>query len=88
MRSRRIAVLRGAGRRRLRRVTLVLAVLALGVAAAAATQSPLLDVDQVTVAGTGHTPEQAVRRAAGIRTGDALVSVDPGAVARRVEELP
>jgi cell division protein FtsQ len=87
MRSRRIAVLRGAGRRRLRRVTLVLAVLALGVAAAAATQSPLLDVDQVTVAGTGHTPEQAVRRAAGIRTGDALVAVDPGAVARRVEEL-
>ena len=88
MRSRRIAVLRGAGRRRLRRVTLVLAVLALGVAAAAATQSPLLDVDLVTVAGITHTPERSVRRAAGIHTGDALVTVDLGAVARRIEELP
>jgi cell division protein FtsQ len=88
MRSRRIAVRRDEGRRRLRRVTLALGALALGVVAAAATQSPLLDVDQVTVTGTSHTPAQAVRRAAGITTGDALVAVDPGAVARRIEELP
>jgi cell division protein FtsQ len=88
MRSRRIAVRRDEGRRRLKRVTLALGALALGVVAAAATQSPLLDVDQVMVTGTSHTPEQAVRRAAGITTGDALVAVDPGAVAGRVEELP
>jgi cell division protein FtsQ len=88
MRSRRIAVRRGQGRRRLKRVTLVLGVLALGVAAAAAAQSPLLDVDQVTVTGIAHTPERAVRRAAGIHTGDVLVAVDLGAVADRVEELP
>jgi cell division protein FtsQ len=88
MRSRRIAVRRGEGRRRLKRVTLVLGILALGVAAAAATQSPLLDVDEVTVAGTAHTPDQAVRRAAGIHTHDPLIAVDLGAVARRIEELP
>src|SRR5262245_46042692 len=88
MRSRRISVRRGEGRRRLKWVALVVAVLALGVVAVAATRSPLLDVDQVTVAGTGHTPEQAVLQAAGIRHGDALVGVDLGAAAHRVEELP
>ena len=88
MRSRRISVLRGAGRRRLRRTMLVLGVLALGVVAVAATRSPLLDVDQVTVAGTTHTSQQAVLQAAGIDHGDALVGVDLGAAAHRVEELP
>jgi len=87
MRSRRIEVRRGEGRRRLKRATLVLAVLALGVAAVAATRSPLLDVDRVTVAGTAHTSERAVLRAAGIEHGDAMTGVDPGAAARRVEEL-
>jgi hypothetical protein len=88
MRSRRISVLRGAGRRRLRRAMLVLGVLALGVVAVAATRSPLLDVDQITVAGTTHTSQQAVLQAAGIDHGDALVGVDLGAAAHRVEELP
>jgi cell division protein FtsQ len=67
---------------------LVLGVLALGVVAVAATRSPLLDVDSVTVAGTAHTSQQAVLRAARIDHGDALVGVDLGAAARRVEELP
>jgi hypothetical protein len=88
MRRRRIAVRKGEGRRRLKRATLVLGALALGVAAMAATQSPLLDVDRVTVAGIDHTPERAVLRAAAIAPDAPLVGVDPGAIARRVEELP
>jgi len=88
MRSRRISVLRGAGRRRLRRAMLALGVLALGVVGMAATRSPLLDVDQITVAGTAHTSHQAVLQAARIDRGDALVGVDLGAAAHRVEELP
>jgi cell division protein FtsQ len=88
MRSRRIAVRRDAGRKRLKKATLVLAVVALLVVALAASQSPLLDVDRVLVSGTGHTPEAAVRREAGVDIGDSLVSVDPGAVAERVEALP
>jgi cell division protein FtsQ len=87
MRSRRIRVLREAGRRRLKRVALVLAVVALVVGAGAATRTSLLDVDRVTVTGTAHTTVEEVRRAAGVELGEPLASVDPGAVAARVEEL-
>lgn len=88
MRSRRIGVLRDAGRRRLKRVVLVLSVAALLVALAVATRTPLLDVDRVTVTGTERTREDDVVRLAAVERGTPLVSVDPGAVARRVEELP
>lgn len=88
MRLRRIAVRRQAGRKRLKKATLVLAPVALLVVGLAASQSPLLDVDRVLVSGTGHTAEAAVRREAGVDIGDSLVSVDPGAVADRVEALP
>ncbi len=88
MRSRRIGVRRDAGRRRLRRVTMVLAGAAVVVGAAVATRTPLLDVDRVTVTGVEHTTAEEVRRAAAIDDGEPLVSVDPGAVADRVEALP
>jgi cell division protein FtsQ len=87
MRSRRIGVRRAAGRRRLRRATLVLAVLAVGVGSLAATRSPVLDVDHVTVSGAHRTDVAAVVRAAGIERGDPMVGVDPGAAARRVGRL-
>ena len=88
MRSRRIGVRRDAGRRRLRRLTLALAVVALVVAALVATRTPLLDVDRVTVDGTERTSVEDVRDAAGVRLGEPLLSVDLGAVASRIEELP
>jgi cell division protein FtsQ len=88
MRRRRIGVRRDAGRRRLKRITLGLAVAAVVVGAAVATRTPLLDVDRVDVAGVERTTADQVRNAAGIDRGDPLISVDPGAVARRVEELP
>ncbi|HZM31658.1 MAG TPA: FtsQ-type POTRA domain-containing protein [Acidimicrobiales bacterium] len=88
MRSRRIAVRRTAGRKRLKKVTLALGLVALLVVALAASQSPLLDVDRVLVSGTGHTAEAAVRRESGVDIGDSLVSVDPEAVSDRVEALP
>ena len=88
MRSRRIGVRREAGRRRLQRLTLVLAAVALVVLGLAALRSPLLDVDRVTVAGTRETAPAEVRRVAGVERGDPLVGVDTGAIARRVEALP
>jgi cell division protein FtsQ len=88
MRSRRIGVRREAGRKRLQRVTYLLAAVALVVLGLAALRSPLLDVDRVTVTGTRETTAAEVRVAAGVRIGDPLVGVDPGAVARRIEALP
>jgi cell division protein FtsQ len=51
-------------------------------------QSPLLAVDEVSVRGTAHETVDAVRMAAGVSPGDALLFVDTGAVARGVERLP
>jgi cell division protein FtsQ len=88
MRSRRIAVRRGQGKRRLKRVTVALAVVAVLVAAVVATQTPLLDVDRVRIDGVGHTAAADVGRVAGIRPGDTMVSVDAGRAAAGVEGLP
>lgn len=88
MRSRRIGVRRDAGRKRLQRLTYVLAGVAVVVLGLAALRSPLLDVDRVTVSATRHTTPAEVRRAAGIERGDPLIGVDPGAAARRIEALP
>jgi cell division protein FtsQ len=88
MRARRIGVRRDAGQRRLRRVTLILLVVALLVGAAAASRSPLLDVDRVTVEGQAHTTAEEVRREAEVQLGDPLVSIDVDAVRERVERLP
>ncbi len=88
IRERRIEVLRAAGRRRLR-VTLVIAsavvVLGLGYLAL---RSPLLNVDHIRIAGAHREPANAIARAARIDHGDALLFVDTGAVARRLEQLP
>ena len=88
MRARRIGVRRDAGQRRLRRITLVLLVVALLVGGAAASRSPLLDVDRVTVDGGEHTTAEEIRREAAVELGVPLVSVDVDAVRERVERLP
>lgn len=88
IRDRRIEVIRAAGRRRLH-VTLVIAstIVVIGLAYLTV-RSPLLDIDHVHVAGTQRVSATAVERAAGVRTGDALLFADTGAIARRVERLP
>jgi cell division protein FtsQ len=88
MRSRRIAVRRGQGRRRLRRLALAFGVVALVVAGAALTQTPLLDVDRVIVSGAHETDRADVLRAARIQPGDSMVDVDAAGAAARVERLP
>lgn len=88
MRSRRIRVRRAEGRRRLRRVTLVLAAVAAVVLAAVATRTPLLDVDHVRVGGVAGERSDEVVAAASVAADQPLVSLDGGAVADRIEELP
>jgi cell division protein FtsQ len=88
IRERRIEVIREAGRRRLR-ITLIVAsaIVVIGLAYLA-TQSPLLDVDHIRVMGARRETASEVEAAAGVHTGDALLFVDTGAVAKRVERLP
>ena len=50
--------------------------------------SPFLAVDDVTIQGTLHESPESVRTAMGVDDGSALVFVDTGAAARRVEQLP
>jgi cell division protein FtsQ len=88
IRDRRIEVIREAGRRRLR-ITLVVAstVVLFGVAYLAV-HSPLLDVDHVRVTGTHRVTAAEVERVARVPNGAALMFLDTGAIARRVERLP
>ena len=88
IRARRVAVQRDQGRRRLRRLVALTGVVGLTAAAWGAIQSPLLDVDRIDVAGTGHTDPAAVTEAAGVERGAALATVDLDAVAERISALP
>jgi cell division protein FtsQ len=87
--QRRLDIRRTQGRRRLRWIggalgAAVLVVLAVGLA-----HTPWFGAQAITVTGSHpHTPEGAIVAAAGLQHHPPLVSVDPGAVARRVEALP
>lgn len=88
IRQRRIDVRRDEGRRRLRLLVLAGSVVAAGLVGWLTTRSPLLDVDRVEVRGARHTASRTVVETAGIARGEAMVDVDEGAAARRVEALP
>ena len=88
IRARRIEVQRHAGRRRLRRVVDVGLVLVVAAGFVAALRSPLLDVEQVRVAGSERTPVADIVQQAGIEPGQQLVDVDLGAAGAAVAALP
>jgi cell division protein FtsQ len=87
LRARRQEVARGRARKRLRRVAVVVAVLGVGAAGYGLAHSPLLDVDAVHLEGAVGGRANAVASAADVEPGTAMVALDPGAVARRVEGL-
>jgi cell division protein FtsQ len=72
-------------RRRARLVALAVAPVAV---VAGAVFSPFLDVDRVTVTGNARVTAAAIRAAARIGRGAALVTVDTSAARRRVARLP
>jgi cell division protein FtsQ len=88
IRERLIQVQRAAGRRRLRILLMVSSVLSAVGLAYLIVMSPILDVDHIAVEGVHHLNGTQVTAAAGVRRGDHLLLVDPGAVARRVEQIP
>jgi cell division protein FtsQ len=88
VRDRWVAVRRDAGRRRLRILIVVGALIALVALVWGVSVSPLLDVDQVQVRGTQHVTTAQVEDAAGIHPGDAMVWLDPSKAVGGIETLP
>lgn len=88
IRERRVAVTRAEGRRRLRiLLTVVVVASAIGIAWLIV-QSPFLAVKTINVKGASRESAADVEQAAGVKDGAALLFVNTGDVARRVEELP
>lgn len=88
IRARRAEVARSAGRRRLRYLNVVLALVGVAVWTLVALRSPLFDVDRVQVSGVRQASDEQVRSAAGVVPGEAMADVDLGAARRRVAALP
>ena len=85
---RRVEVRREEGRRRLRVLVGLSAVLVTGCAGWAATGSPLLDLDRVVIEGAVHTSTDDAAFASGLRSGEPLIDVDTEGARRAVEALP
>jgi len=77
-------------RHRRRRTWLIGGAVAVVVVATAwfVTHSPLLEVDRVGAEPTTHMTEQQLVDASGVRPGEHLVDIDPGAVRNRLLALP
>lgn len=87
-RARRIAVRRDAGRRRLRRLLVLVAIAAVAGAGALVLHSPVLDIDRIAVAGTRNVDRAAITATAGLAAGDPILLSDLDAAERRVEAMP
>lgn len=88
IRARRIEVKRDEGRRRRHRLIGLVVVTGVLAAGYGFSVSPALDVDRLRVVGAQRADPAAIAFASGVSTGDPMLRVDGGAVARRVEALP
>lgn len=87
-RQRRIAVRKDAGRRRLRRLVGLVVAAAVALTAVIVLESPVLDVDRVTVAGARATSQEAILEAAGIGVGSPILLADLEEAEAAIEGLP
>jgi cell division protein FtsQ len=88
IRARRVEVIRIQGRRRLLVLLAVVCTMCVAGFAWLVVQSPLLDVDNVEVVGARHVTVAGVLAAARVEHGSVLLTLDRGAVARRVDRMP
>ncbi len=86
--SRRIDVMRAKGRRRLRLLLLIIAVLSLGVGGYFLSKSSLFDVDEIVIEGVSIELEGEVREAADINKGKPLLEVNSSSSSKRIEAIP
>ncbi|HAY51985.1 MAG TPA: hypothetical protein DCY30_08165 [Acidimicrobiaceae bacterium] len=86
--SRRIDVMRAKGRRRLRLLLLIIAVLSLGVGGYFLSKSSLFDVDEIVIEGVSIELEGEVIEAADINKGKPLLEVDSSSSSKRIEAIP
>ena len=89
LQARRLEVLRLRGRRRLRALVVVVALVATAVGIWwLIERSPLFDVDEVSVRGAANTPVETIVEVAGITRGQPLVEVDTGEAKAAIATLP
>lgn len=88
IRERRAAVEDQKLRSRNRKLLAGVVVVLIALLAAAATQSPLLDVDEVRVIGAVRVTSDSVREIAAIETGEPLLGLDLRAAQERLEGEP
>ena len=88
MKARRIAVLRAQGRRRLRVLSMVLGLVLAASAAWGISQTPLLDVDRITVSGAGFSHRAEVLANSHVVVGQPMLFLDVNEARRSVEALP
>jgi cell division protein FtsQ len=86
--TRRVAVTRARGRRRLRIVIAVVVACLLAIGAFAALHSGLFGARHLTVRGADHTPASIVISAAGLARHPPLIDIDPTLSVERIEALP
>jgi len=87
-RARRNAVRRGEGRRRLRRLLVLVTLAAVALSAVVVLRSPVLDVDEVAVSGARRLDPALVRKVAGIDVGRPILLADLDGAAEALEALP
>ncbi len=87
-RARRIAVRKQAGRRRLKRLLVLISVAIVALTTVIVLKSPMLDVDEVAVRGAVHTDPAVVTEAAGIQAGQPLLLADVDGARAAIEALP
>jgi cell division protein FtsQ len=87
IRERRVAVARAAGRKRLRVIAILATTIVVFGLMYLLVTSPLLDVDNVQVAGVTGADATQVRAAARVPLHHAMLFLDTAAIARRVEAI-
>lgn len=88
LRQRYIDVRRDAGRRRLKRLLVLITVALVALVTVIVLRSPILDVDEIEVRGAVMTDAATVRDLLGIDAGDPLLLADLAAASAAVESLP